>query len=67
MKFSDIKVMSTSQISVECLNVKKELFNLRFQKSAGEKIKSSRLRELKKRYARLLTVVNELNRNMGVV
>ncbi len=62
MKFSDIKAMSISQIATECLDVKKELFNLRFQKSAGEKIKLSRLRDLRKKYARLLTVANELNK-----
>ena len=58
MKFVDMKSMSASEIKDKCVQIKKELFNLRFQKASGDSVKPSRIRELKKDYARLLTIMN---------
>ena len=51
--------MTTDQIEDEILNLKKEKFNLRFQRASNQLEKPSRVREVRRDIARLKTVLNQ--------
>ena len=51
-RLSDIKSMSTDQLSDELLNLKKEQFNLRFQRATGQLEKTARIKEVRRDIAR---------------
>ena len=55
-RLSDIKVMTEDQLSDEVLNLKKEQFNLRFQRATGQLENSSRVRVVRRDIARAMTV-----------
>ena len=56
MKASDIKPMSDDQLKDEIAKLKKEQFNLRFQKASGQLEKTARVRIVRRDLARLMTV-----------
>ena len=56
MKAADIKTMTIDQIDDEVLKLKKEQFNLRFQRATGQLENTSRVREVRRDIARLKTV-----------
>jgi large subunit ribosomal protein L29 len=58
-KISDVRALSADQINDEVLKLKKEEFNLRFQRATGQLEKANRFREIRRTIARLLTVANE--------
>ena len=53
---SDLKAMSTDQLSDELLKLKKEQFNLRFQRATGQLENTGRVREVRKDVARVKTL-----------
>ena len=55
-RLSDIKAMSTDQLQDELLNLKKEQFNLRFQRATGQLENTARVREIRKDIARVRTL-----------
>ena len=59
MKAADMKVMTVDQIDDEVLKLKKEQFNLRFQKASGQLNNTSRVREVRKDIARIKTIQRE--------
>jgi large subunit ribosomal protein L29 len=59
MNISDVRALSPDQINDEVLKLKKEQFNLRFQRATGQLEKATRFREIRRTIARLLTVANE--------
>ncbi len=59
MKISDVRALSADQINDEILKLKKEAFNLRFQRATGQLEKPSRFREIRRTIARLITIANE--------
>ena len=56
MKIGDIRAMSPDQMDDAVLNLKKERFNLRFQRATGQLENTSRLREARRDIARVKTV-----------
>ena len=56
MKIEDIRAMSPDQMEDAVLNLKKERFNLRFQRATGQLENTSRLREARRDIARIKTV-----------
>ena len=56
MKIDDIRAMSPDQMDDAVLNLKKERFNLRFQRATGQLENTSRLREARRDIARIKTV-----------
>ncbi len=58
-KPSDLRTMTIEELRQEETNLRKELFNLRFQKVTGEIENPMRIRQVRKDIARLLTVINE--------
>ena len=59
MKAADIKVMTVDQIDDEVLKLKKEQFNLRFQRATGQLENTSRVRQVRRDIARLKTVARQ--------
>jgi large subunit ribosomal protein L29 len=55
-RLSDLKVMSTDQLQDELLKLKKEQFNLRFQKATGQMENTSRVTEVRRDIARVKTL-----------
>ncbi|WP_306223999.1 50S ribosomal protein L29 [Bosea beijingensis] len=53
---SDLKSMSTDQLQDELLKLKKEQFNLRFQKATGQLENTARVTEVRKDIARIKTL-----------
>ena len=56
MKVGDIRAMSPDQMEDAILNLKKERFNLRFQRATGQLENTSRLREARRDIARIKTI-----------
>ena len=56
MKVEDIKAMTDDQREDAVLNLKKERFNLRFQRATGQLENTSRLREARRDIARIKTI-----------
>ena len=59
MKFSDIRVLSTDQVKDEILKLKKEQFNLRFQRATGQVENTARIRQIRRDVARLKTAQSQ--------
>ena len=53
---SDLNAMSQDQLTDELLNLKKEQFNLRFQRATGQLENTGRVREVRKDIARVRTL-----------
>jgi large subunit ribosomal protein L29 len=56
MKKNEMRNMSVDQIEDEVDKLKKEQFNLRFQRASGQLENTSRVRTVRRDIARLLTV-----------
>ena len=56
MKVEDIRAMSLDQMDDEVLKLKKERFNLRFQKATGQLENTARVRQVRRDIARLKTI-----------
>ena len=56
MKTSDIRAMTPDQMEDAILNLKKERFNLRFQRATGQLENTSRLKEARRDIARIKTI-----------
>ena len=52
-RLSDLKVMSGDQLEQELMNLKKEQFNLRFQRATGQLENTARVRTVRRDIARV--------------
>ncbi len=59
MKTREIRDLTPEELRHQYEEASKELFNLRVQQATGQLEKPSRLRELRRTLARMLTVQNE--------
>jgi large subunit ribosomal protein L29 len=57
MKIDEIRGMTPDQLTESLLNLKKEQFNLRFQKATGQIEKTHRVNEVRKDIARIKTTL----------
>ena len=57
MKASDVRGKTSDQLSDELASLKKEQFNLRFQKATGQIEKTHRVDQVRKDIARIKTVL----------
>ena len=62
MKTADIRAMSQDQMDDAVLGLKKERFNLRFQRATGQLENTTRLREARRDIARIKTMLGEQSR-----
>lgn len=58
-KASEFRTKTTDELKQEETNLRKELFNLRFQQATGEIENPKRINHVRKDIARVLTVLNE--------
>jgi large subunit ribosomal protein L29 len=59
MKIGDVRAMSVDQLDDEILKLKKEQFNLRFQKATGQLENTARSRVVRRDIARMKTVARQ--------
>ena len=59
MKAGDIRLMTADQIGDELTRLKKEQFNLRFQRATGQLENTARVRQVRRDIARLSTIAAE--------
>ena len=56
MKAGDVRVMTPDQLSDELMKLKKEQFNLRFQRATGQLENTARVRQVRRDIARIKTI-----------
>jgi large subunit ribosomal protein L29 len=56
MKSADVRAMTLDQLDDEVLKLKKEQFNLRFQRATGQLENTSRVRVIRRDIARMKTI-----------
>jgi large subunit ribosomal protein L29 len=64
MKASDVRAMTIDQIDDEVLKLKKEQFNLRFQRATGQLENTARVRAVRRDIARLKTIARQKRAGM---
>lgn len=57
MKFEEVRGLTPDQLSETLINLKKEQFNLRFQKATGQIEKTHRVDQVRKDIARIKTIL----------
>jgi large subunit ribosomal protein L29 len=62
MKPGDVRAMTVDQLDDEVLRLKKEQFNLRFQRATGQLENTARVREVRRDIARMKTVATQKRR-----
>jgi large subunit ribosomal protein L29 len=64
MKAADVRAMSLDQLDDEVLKLKKEQFNLRFQRATGQLENTSRVRLIRRDIARMKTIAGQKRAGM---
>ena len=59
MKADEVRGLSADQLKDKLADLKKEQFNLRFQRATGQLEKSSRINEVRKDIARVKTIARQ--------
>jgi len=59
MKVSDIRAKTPDQLDDDLSSLKKEQFNLRFQKATGQLEKTARVKQVRRDIARIKTIAAE--------
>ncbi len=59
MKTADVRAMTVDQLDDEVLKLKKEQFNLRFQRATGQLENTSRVRVIRRDIARIKTIARQ--------
>jgi large subunit ribosomal protein L29 len=59
LKAEDLRHMTVDQLDDEVLKLKKERFNLRFQRATGQLENTSRVREVRRDIARIRTIARQ--------
>lgn len=56
MNAQEVRDLSDDELSAKLLDLKKEQFNLRFQRASGQLEKTDRVQEVRRAIARIMTV-----------
>jgi large subunit ribosomal protein L29 len=59
MKLEQMRDLSADQLQDELIKLKREQFNLRFQKATGQMENTSRVRQVRRDVARILTIARQ--------
>ena len=59
MKAADARLMTLDQLNDELLKLKKERFNLRFQRATGQLENTARVRQVRRDIARIQTIARQ--------
>ncbi|MCP4327321.1 MAG: 50S ribosomal protein L29 [Alphaproteobacteria bacterium] len=65
MKIEDFRSKSDDELKSQLLGLKKEAFNLRFQRASGQLENTARVRQVRRDIGRIKTVINERHRAVG--
>ncbi len=65
MKAKEIRQMSDKELNTELLDLKTELFNLRFQLATGQLDNPIKISSVRKNIARVKTIVRERELSIG--
>jgi len=60
MKASDLRTKTTDELKDSLMDLRKEQFNLRFQKASGQLENTARARQVRRDIARIKTVLQTL-------
>ena len=58
-KIGDVRVKSADELSTMLLDLRKEQFNLRFQRATGQLEALSRIKQVRRDIARVKTIIGE--------
>ena len=64
MKESELKEKNVDQLNEQLSSLKKEAFNLRFQKASGQLENTARVRVVRRSIARILTILSSKTENV---
>jgi large subunit ribosomal protein L29 len=59
VKIADVRAKTTDQLQEELNGLKKEQFNLRFQRATGQLENTARVRQVRRTIARIRTVLTD--------
>jgi large subunit ribosomal protein L29 len=62
VKAEDVRAKSADELKDQLVDLKKEAFNLRFQKATGQLENTSRVRQVRRDIARVKTILRERSR-----
>ena len=62
MKVAEVRELDVEELQRRVAQTRRELFNLRFQHATGQLENTGQLKEVRKNIARLLTVLNQKQR-----
>lgn len=62
MKAADIRQKTADELAEQMRTLRREAFNLRFQRASGQLETTSRIREVRRDIARIQTIINERGR-----
>jgi large subunit ribosomal protein L29 len=60
MKATELRGKTTDQLAEQLLQLKKEQFNLRFQKATGQLENTARVREVRRDIAKIKTILGQM-------
>ena len=63
MKAEDLRAKSPDELTTELMSLKKEAFNLRFQKATGQLENTVRVRQVRRDIARIKTTMRAKSRS----
>jgi large subunit ribosomal protein L29 len=63
MKAQDLRTKSDDELKDQLLDLRKEAFNLRFQRASGQLENTARVRQVRRDIARAQTVLNDRKRS----
>ena len=62
MKSSDVRAKSKDELNTQLAELRKEQFNLRFQRASGQLENTSRVRAVRRDIARIMTALGQRQR-----
>ncbi len=62
MKAEELRAKSPDELKTELISLKKEAFNLRFQRATGQLENTARVRQVRRDIARIKTTIRDLSR-----
>ena len=62
MKIGDVRAKTDDELSDQLMTLRKEIFNLRFQRASGQLAATSRVRSARRDIARIETVLGQRRR-----
>ena len=65
MKVAEVRELDVNELEQRIAQTRRELFNLRVQHATGQLENTGQLKEVRKNIARLLTVLNQKQRENG--